>query len=146
MRVLPTHPPTPASLPWHSPTLGHRTPSGPRNSPPADVQQGHPLPHMQPEPWVPPCVLFGWWSSPREFWGGSDLLTLLLLTTHGAKNPLSSFSPFSNSSIWDPMLSSVVDCEHLPLYLSGSGRASQETAISGTCQQALPGIHNRVWV
>jgi hypothetical protein len=32
MRVLPhppTHPPTPAFPPWHSPTLGHRTPSGP---------------------------------------------------------------------------------------------------------------------
>jgi hypothetical protein len=25
------------------------------------------------------------------------------------------------------------------------GRASQETAISGSCQQALVGIHNRVW-
>jgi hypothetical protein len=36
--------------------------------------------------------------------------------------------------------------KHPPLYLSGSGRASQETAISGSCQQAL-GIHNsvRVW-
>jgi hypothetical protein len=20
------------------------------------------------EPWVPPCVLFGWWFSPRELW------------------------------------------------------------------------------
>ena len=34
------------------------------------------------------------------------------------------------------MLSPVVGCEHLPLYLSSSGRASQETAISGPCQQA----------
>jgi hypothetical protein len=36
------------------------------------------------------------------------------------------------------------DCEHPFLYLSG--RASQETAISGSCQQALVGIHNTVWV
>ena len=38
-------------------------------------------------------------------------------------------------------------CEHLPLYLSGCGRASQETAISGSClQQALLGICNSVWL
>ena len=24
--------------------------------------------HMQLEPWVPPCVLFGWWFSPWELW------------------------------------------------------------------------------
>ena len=65
---------------------------------------------------------------------------------HGVANPLSSFSPFSNSSNGDPVLSPMVDREHLPLYLSGSGRASKETAISGSCQQALLGIHNSVWV
>jgi hypothetical protein len=32
------------------------------------------------------------------------------------------------------------DCEHPLLYLPGTGRASQETAISGFCQQALVGI------
>jgi hypothetical protein len=41
----------------------------PRASSPIDVQQGHPLLHMQLEPWVPPCVLFGWWFSPWELWG-----------------------------------------------------------------------------
>jgi hypothetical protein len=40
----------------------------------------------------------------------------------------------------------MVDWEHPPLYLSGTGRAPQETAISGFCQQALVGIHNSVWV
>jgi hypothetical protein len=30
--------------------------------------------------------------------------------------------------------------------LSGTGRASQETAITDFCQQALVGIHNSVWV
>jgi hypothetical protein len=24
--------------------------------------------HMWLEPWVPPCVLFGWWFSPWELW------------------------------------------------------------------------------
>jgi hypothetical protein len=37
-------------------------------------------------------------------------------------------------------------CEHPPLYLSGSSRVAQETAISGSCQQALLGIHPSVWV
>jgi hypothetical protein len=32
-------------------------------------------------------------------------------------------------------------CEHPLLYLSGTGRVSQETAISGSCQQALVGIY-----
>jgi hypothetical protein len=57
-RPLLTNPPTSASLSWHSPTLRHQTFSGPRASPPIHAQQGHPLLHMQLEPWVPPCVLF----------------------------------------------------------------------------------------
>jgi hypothetical protein len=32
------------------------------------------------------------------------------------------------------------------LCMLGSGKATQETAISGSCQQALLGIHNRVWI
>jgi hypothetical protein len=47
----------------------------------------------------------------------------------GVANPFSSFSPFSTSSIGVTMLNPMVGCEHPPLYLSGSGRASQETAI-----------------
>jgi hypothetical protein len=37
----------------------------------------------------------------------------------------------------------MVGLEHSPLYLSGTGRASQETAISGTFQQVLAGIHTK---
>jgi hypothetical protein len=37
-------------------------------------------------------------------------------------------------------------CEHPLLYLPDTGRSSLETAISGSCQQALVGIHNGVWV
>jgi hypothetical protein len=64
-----TNPPTPASWFWHSPTLGHRAFTGPRASAPIDDLLGHPLLHMQLEPWVPPCVLLGWWFSPWELWG-----------------------------------------------------------------------------
>jgi hypothetical protein len=66
----PIHLPTPIFLPWHSPTLGHQTPLGPRTTPPSDIQQGHPLTHMQLESWDTPCVHFGWWSSPQELRGG----------------------------------------------------------------------------
>jgi hypothetical protein len=59
---------------------------------------------------------------------------------------LSSFSPLPNSSIGALVLSPMVGCEHPHLYWSGSGRASQETAVSLSCQQALLGISNSVWV
>jgi hypothetical protein len=64
-----THPPTPSALPSQSPTLGHWAFTGPTVSPPIDSRQGHPLLHMQLEPWVSPCVLFDWWFSRRALWG-----------------------------------------------------------------------------
>jgi hypothetical protein len=67
-------------------------------------------------------------------------------SSYGNANPYSSLSPFSSYSIMDPVLSPKVGCKHPPQYLSGSVRASQETAISGSYQQVLVGIHNSVWV
>ena len=58
---------------------------------------------------------------------------------------LSSFSPLPNSSSGVPVLSWMVGCKQPHLYWSGSGRASQETAVPGSCQQALLGICNSVW-
>jgi hypothetical protein len=37
---------------------------------------------------------------------------------------------------------SIDDCEHPLLYLTGTGIASQERAMSGSCQQNLAGICN----
>jgi hypothetical protein len=128
MSVTP-HPITPVFPPWHFSALRHGTLLGARTAPPTDVQQGHPLLHMQPEPWVPPYVLFGWWSSPRQALGREGLACWHCYSPHGTAIPLSSFSFFYNSSIRDPTLSQMVGYEHLPLYLSGSSRASQETAI-----------------
>jgi hypothetical protein len=71
---------------------------------------------------------------------------LILLFFLWVASPISSFSPFSNSSTEVQVFSPMVGCEHLHLYWSGSGRASQETAISGSCQQVLLGIHHSVWV
>jgi hypothetical protein len=59
-----TNPPTPDSLSWDSPTLGHQSFTIPRASPLIDVPQGHPLLYMQLKPGVTTCVLFGWWFSP----------------------------------------------------------------------------------
>jgi hypothetical protein len=64
-----TNPPTPATLSWHSPTLGHWALTGPRASPPTDDQQDYPLLHMSLEPWSPQCIHFGWSFSPWELWG-----------------------------------------------------------------------------
>ena len=41
---------------------------------------------------------------------------------------------------WGPYAFPMDNCEHLLLYLSGTGRASQERAISGSYQEALVGI------
>ena len=43
-------------------------------------------------------------------------------------------------------LSPMDGCEHPLQYLSGTGRVSQKTAISGSCQQAFVVIHKSVWV
>jgi hypothetical protein len=57
-----------------------------------------------------------------------------------------SLGTFSSFFIGDPALCPMDDCEHLLLHLPGTGRASQETAISGPCQQALVSICHSVWV
>jgi hypothetical protein len=55
--------------------------------------------------------------------GGSGWLIFLFFLW--AAIPFSSFSPFSNSSFGDPVLSPIVGHGHQSLYLSGSGRACQ---------------------
>jgi hypothetical protein len=99
MRVLP-HPPTLVFLLCHSLIPGHRIPSGPRASLPTDPNKAI-LCHI--------CSLshgsllvYSLVGSPDPRSSGvSGKLTLLLppLPTHGATKPLSSFRPFSNSSI-----------------------------------------------
>ena len=58
------HTPTPTSLLWISPTLGHL----PSQDQGPLLPLRHPLLHMWMEPRVPLCALFGWWFSPRELW------------------------------------------------------------------------------
>jgi hypothetical protein len=78
--------------------------------------------------------------------GGRVLVGSYCCSSYGAANPFGSFSPFTSSFIGDPVLCPMDGCEHPVLYLSVTRRASQETAASGSCQQAIVGIHNSVWV
>jgi hypothetical protein len=50
-------------------------------------------------------------------------------------DPFSSLGSFSNSSIGGPVFHPIDDYEHPLLYVPGTGIASQERAISGSCQQ-----------
>jgi hypothetical protein len=95
-----------------------------RASPPIDDQQGHPLLHLWLEPWVTPCVLFGWWFSSFELGGGGWLVGIVVLLTE-LQTP-SAPSILSLTPHWGPHAQSMIGCEHLPLYWSGSGRASQD--------------------
>jgi hypothetical protein len=61
-------PTTPSSL--HFTIREHQAFPGPRASLLIDVLQGHPLLNMWLEPWVPPCVLFGWCFSSWELLEG----------------------------------------------------------------------------
>ena len=67
MRVS-LHPCTHSNLPT-LPLHRHRVFTRPRAYPPIVVRQGHPLLYMLLEPWVPPCLLLGWWFSPWDLWG-----------------------------------------------------------------------------
>ena len=75
--------------------------------------------------------------------GGSGWLILLnismVLQTPSAHSVLPLTHPLGV-----PVLSLMVGCKHQHMYWSGSGKASQETAISGFCQQVLLGISNSV--
>jgi hypothetical protein len=53
---------------------------------------------------------------------------------------------FSSFFIGAPVFHPVDDCEHLLLYLPGTGIASYETAIPGSLHENLAGICNSVWV
>ena len=78
--------------------------------------------------------------------GGTDGVILLFLLWDNICKPLQLLGSFLSSSVGDPVPSSMDGWEHGPLYSSGSGRASLEIAISGSCQQALVGIYNSVWI
>jgi hypothetical protein len=114
--------PTPASWPWHSPVLGHMIFTRPRASPPIDDRLGHSLLHMQLE---------------TQFWG--VLVSSYCCSSYRVADPFSSLVIFSSSFISSPVFHPIADCENPLLYLPGTGIASQEIALSGSCQLNLAG-------
>jgi hypothetical protein len=101
--------------------------------------------YIRHQQWVAPCVLWLVVWSPGALGQGGVWLVDIGLPPIRLQDP-SALSVLSLTTPLRPMLSSMAGCEHPHLYLSGTGRASQETAISGFCQQAYLGIHNSVWV
>jgi hypothetical protein len=109
--------------------LGHMIFARPTAFPPIDGQLGHPLRHMQ-----------------LETQALGVLVSSYCCSSYRAADPFCSLGTYLSSFIGYPVLHAIDDCEHQPLYLLGTGIASQETAISGSCQQYLVGICNSVWV
>jgi hypothetical protein len=68
------------------------------------------------------------------------LVSLNCCSSYRAADPFSSLGTFSSSFIGDPVLCPIDDCEHPLLYFPGTGIASQETAILGSCQQSHKSI------
>ena len=127
--ALLSNPHTPASWPWHSSVLGHIMFLRPRASPPIDGLLGHLLLHKQ-----------------LETQALGVLVSSYCCSTYRVADPFSSLGTFSSFPIGGPVFDPLDDCEHPLLCLPGTGIASQEIAISGSCQQNLAGVCNIVWV
>jgi hypothetical protein len=75
------------------------------------------------------------------------LVSSYFCSTYRVVDRFSSLGAFSSFSIVGPVFHLTDDCEHLLLYLPGTGIiASYETAIPGPLHQNLAGICNSVWV
>ena len=83
---------------------------------------------------------------PRSSAGGGVCLFIPAAPSMRLQNSSAPSVSSSTPPSWSPAFIPMVGCEHLPLYLSGSSRASQETAVTDFHQQALPGIYNSVQV
>jgi hypothetical protein len=119
--VLPI-PPTPTSWPWHSPELGHIIFARPRASPSIDGLRSYPL---------------------TQLWG--VLVSSHCGCSYRVADPFWSLYTFSRSFIGDLVFHPIDDCKHPLRYFPGTGIASQDRAISGSCQQNLSAILNSVW-
>jgi hypothetical protein len=124
---IPSH--CPAPQPTHSHFLALTFPCARaydlprlRASHPIDGQLGHPLLHMQLE---------------TQALGRGILVNSYCCSSYRVADPFSSLGTLSVSFIGGPVFHPIDDCEHQLLYLPGTGIASQEIAISGSCQQIL---------
>ena len=92
---------------------------------------------------VPPCVFFGWWSSPRELQGVwpvdtvAPFMGLQILSASSVPSPPAPPLATPRSVQWLAVSICLCIC-------SGVSIASQETTISGSLQQALPSIQDSI--
>ena len=81
-----------------------------------------------------------------QLWGVLVLVSSYHCSTYRIADLFSSLVTFSSSFFRGPVFHPIDDCEHPLLYLPGTGIASQEGAITGSCQQNLAGMCNSVCV
>jgi hypothetical protein len=74
------------------------------------------------------------------------LISSYWCSSYGASDPFRSLGTLSRFFLGDLELHPMGDCEHTLLYLPGTDKGPQETAISGYCHQTLVGICHSVWV
>lgn len=125
--------PSPSAL-SHPLPLGHQVSTDIGTSFPTEARQGSPLLHMSYRPWISPCMFFGWWLSPWQLLGVHVYWCCWF--SYRVAIPINSFNPSPNSSTRVPDLSSIVGYKYLHLSQSATGRASQSTAMLGSCLQA----------
>jgi hypothetical protein len=82
----------------------------------------------------------------RDISSGDVLVSSYCCSSYRVADPYMSLSTFSSSFIGGPVFHPIDDCEHPLLYLPGTGKASQEKAISGYYQQNLADICSSVCV
>jgi hypothetical protein len=120
------YPPTPNAWPWHSPVLGHIKFAIPRG--------------LSSQWWLtrPSSATY----ATRDMSSGVPVNSYYC-SPYRVADSFSSLSAFTSFST---VFHLIDDCEHLFLYLPGTGIASYETAITGSLQQNLSSICNSVWV
>jgi hypothetical protein len=131
------------ALNWQAfPYTEHWGFTGPRASPPTDEWQAILCYIYGWSLCILPCILFSCWFSLWELWG--YWLVHIVFLPMGLQTPS---APWVLSLV-PPMgtLCSVQWQAESIYHLTGTGRASQETAISGSCHQVLVGIQNGVWI
>jgi hypothetical protein len=126
------HRPTPKTWPWRFPVLRHIKSARPMASLSTDGRLGYLLIHMQLE--TRAGVGGGW----------GLLVSSYCCSTYRVADSPSSLGTFSSSSIGDPVIHPIADCEHILMCLLRPGIVSQETAISGSFQQNLASVHDGV--
>ena len=125
------YPTTPTSWPWCSPVLRHIKFKRPRGFS---------------SQWWPTRPSSATYTCNQRHKLRGTLVSSYCCSTYRIAEPFSSLGAFSSSSIRGPVFHPIHDCKHPLLCWPGTGIASQETALSGSCQQNLAGVCNGICI